>query len=443
MMELLPIRLPITGMRVTMPAQRRGVLSSGRFGRRQFLRAGATVIALPALEAFAGPATRPATAHNFIAIGTYLGWHQNAFFPKQAGRDYELSPTLAPLADIRDQFTVFSGLDHRAPNGHNAWSNFLCGMNPGSWSLDQMIADKLGQKTRYPSIELTAGSGEGPQAMSFTKQGVGLPQVDRPSVLYKRLFASEADRERTEYLLTSGESSLDMVLDDAKRLKQSLPSRDRAKLDEYFESLRAVEKRMERQIAALNEPVATTTYKLPDYDPVTPNLQIEAEGILYDLMVLALEGGQTRVITMFLHGLGQVFSLDGRQLVAGYHGLSHHGNDPVMIRDLVAIETAHVHCLSRFLKQLDEKKTPEGKSLLDDTIVLVGTGMGDASRHSNANLPTLVAGGGLRHGSHVAIDPKQAAAPLLGDLYVTLLQRLGMETDRFSNASKNMNEVLL
>jgi hypothetical protein len=354
-----------------------------------------------------------------------------------------LPPTLAPLADMRNEFTVFSGLDHRAPNGHNAWNNFLCGMNPGSWSLDQMIADELGQSTRFPSIELTAGSGEGPHAMSFTKQGVGLPQIDRPSVLYKRLFASEADRARTEYLLKSGESSLDMVLDDANRLKQSLPSRDRAKLDEYFESLRAVEKRMERQIAALNEPAATTTYKLPDYDPITPNLQIEAEGILYDLMVLALEGGQTRVITMFLHGLGQVFSLDGRQLVAGYHGLSHHGNDPVMIRDLVAIETAHVHCLARFLKQLDEKKTPEGKSLLDDTVVLLGTGMGDASRHSNANLPTLVAGGGLKHGSHVAVDQKLAGSPLLGDLYVTLMQRLCMETDRFSNASKNMNEVLL
>ena len=426
-----------------MRAPHQGVLATGRFGRRQFLRAGATTIALPALEAFAGPVSPPACARNFVAIGTYLGWHQPAFIPKQAGRDYDLPPTLAPLADMRNQFTVFSGLDHRAPNGHNAWNNFLCGMNPGSWSLDQMIADELGQSTRFPSIELTAGSGEGPWSMSFTKQGVGLPQIDRPSVLYKRLFASEADRARTEYLLKSGESSLDMVLDDANRLKQSLPSRDRAKLDEYFESLRAVEKRMERQIAALNEPAATTTYKLPDYDPITPNLQIEAEGILYDLMVLALEGGQTRVITMFLHGLGQVFSLDGRQLVAGYHGLSHHGNDPVMIRDLVAIETAHVHCLARFLKQLDEKKTPEGKSLLDDTVVLLGTGMGDASRHSNANLPTLVAGGGLKHGSHVTVDQKLAGSPLLGDLYVTLMQRLGMETDRFSNASKNMNEVLL
>lgn len=417
--------------------------AGGRLGRRQFLRAGATAIALPALEAFGTPTVPAKGARNFVAVGTYLGWHQNAFFPKQAGRDYELSPTLAPLADLRDQFTVFSGLDHRAPNGHNAWNNFLCGMNPGSWSLDQRIADAIGQQTRYPSIELTAGSGEGPQAMSFTKQGVGLPQIDRPSVLYKRLFASEADRARTEYLLASGESSLDMVLDDANRLQRSLGQRDRAKLDEYFESLRAVEKRMERQLAALDEPAATTTYKLPDYDPITPNLQIEAEGILYDLSALAIESGQTRVMTMFLHGLGQVFSLDGRQLVAGYHGLSHHGNDPVMIRDLVAIETAHMHCLAGFLKQLQDKKTPEGRTLLDDTIILVGTGMGDASRHSNANLPTLVAGGGLKHGSHVAVDPKQAGAPLLGDLYVTLMQRLGIETDRFSNASKNMNEVLL
>lgn len=279
--------------------------------------------------------------------------------------------------------------------------------------------------------------------MSFTKQGVGLPQIDRPSVLYRKLFSSHTDRARSAYLLDSGASALDMVLDDATRLQRSLGGRDRAKLEEYFESLRAVEKRMMRQRVALDQPTATTPYTLPDYDPITPNLQIEAEGILYDLMALALESGQTRVLSLFLHGLGQVFSLDGRQLVAGYHGLSHHGNDPVMIRDLIAIETAHIHCLAGFLRQLQTKKTPEGKTLFDDTIVLVGTGMGDASRHSNANLPTLVAGGGLKHGSHVAIDPKQPGAPLLGDLYITLLQRLEVETDRFSNATKNMNEVLL
>jgi hypothetical protein len=135
-----------------------------------------------------------------------------------------------------------------------------------------------------------------------------------------------------------------------------------------------------------------------------------------------------------------VFSIDGRQLGAGYHALSHHGNDPAMIRDLVAIETEHMERLARFLGSLADKRTPEGISLLDDTIVLVGTGMGDASRHSNANLPTLVAGGGLRHGRHVAAERERH---LLGDLYLTLMQRLGLETDRFGNAAKNMNEVLL
>ena len=112
-----------------------------------------------------------------------------------------------------------------------------------------------------------------------------------------------------------------------------------------------------------------------------------------------------------------------------------------MIRDLVTIETAHIHCFAGFLKQLKEKKSPQGKSLLDETIVLLGTGMGDASRHSNANLPTLVAGGGFKHGSHLALGSSKNEAPLLGDLYITLMQRLGIEQDRFSNASRNLNEL--
>ena len=162
---------------------------------------------------------------------------------------------------------------------------------------------------------------------------------------------------------------------------------------------------------------------------------------MYDLMALALESGSTRVLTLFLDGLGQVFSIDGRALGSGYHGLSHHGNDPAMIRDLVAIESAHTHCLSGFLTQLREKKNAQDKSLLDDTVVLMGTGMGDASRHSNRNLPTLVAGGGFSHEGHVAIDQKDKDSPLLGDLYITLQQKLGMEVESFSNATRNMNDL--
>jgi hypothetical protein len=410
-------------------------------GRRQFLRGSAGLLALPALEAFSAPTKSPDGPRNFVAVGTWLGWHQNAFFPKQAGRDFELPATLLPLKDLRQEFTVFSGLDHRAPNGHGAWSNFLCGAKPGDYSLDQRIADQLSSETRFASFELTAGVGEVSKAMSYTKQGVGLPMIQRPSVFYKQLFISKADRARTEYLLRSGQSTLDPVLEDAMRLQKSLPSRDRDKLEEYFESLRAVETGMGRQLARINDPVPETSYKLPSYDPITPNLQIEAETIMYDLMALALESGSTRVLSLFLHGLGQVFSFNGQVLSAGYHGLSHHGNDPTMIRDLIAIETAHIHCFAGFLKQLKAKKNPQGKTLLDDTVILLGTGMGDASRHSNANVPTIVAGGGFAHGSHIATTRDAQNAPLLGDLYITLMQRMGMEADAFSNASKNMNQL--
>jgi hypothetical protein len=424
---------------------RTGIIQSG-LDRRHFLRAGAAALVLPALESFAARDNRTEDRpRNFVAIGTWLGWHQNAFFPKTAGRDYEMAATLSPLKDYRDDFTVFSGLDHRSINGHGAWSNFLCGQSPKSFSLDQMIADSIGAKSRFPSIQLVAGASEsntkGGNAISFTRRGVALPMVQRPSVFYKQLFTSKADRARTEYMLRSGQSSLDVVLEDAMRLQKSLPVRDRDKLEEYFESFRAVEKRMGRQLDIINDPVPEPDYKLPSYDPITPNLQIEAESIMYDLMTLALETGSTHVISFFLHGLGQVFSFDGKALGSGYHGLSHHGNNPAMIRDLVAIETAHIHCLAGFLEQLKEKKNVQGKSLLDDTVVLLGTGMGDASRHSNRNLPTLVAGGGFTHKGHVAIDQSQADAPLLGDLYVTLMQRLGMEVDSFSNASRNMNQI--
>lgn len=416
-------------------------ITQSKVDRRLFLRSALATIALPSLEAFAAPIAAASRPKNFIGVGTYLGWHQNAFLPKAVGRDYQMPTTLEPLRDQREDFTIFSGLDHRAPNGHDAWSNFLCGTTPGSYSLDQRIADSIGQKTRFPSFELTAGAGETARAMSYTRQGVGLPMTQRPSVFYKRLFMSKADRARTEYLLRSGQSSLDLVLEDAMRLRKSLPQRDSDKLDEYFESFRSVEKRVGRQLETINDPVPQPSYKLPNYDPITPNLQIEAETILYDLMVLALETESTRVMTLFLHGLGQVFSFEGEALSAGYHGLSHHGNDPKMIQDLVTIETAHLHCFSGFLKQLKQKTAPDGRSLLDDTVVLLGTGMGDASRHSNANLPTLVAGGGFKHGSHIAIDATKKDAPLLGDLYVTLMQRLGMDVDAFSNAYRNLNQL--
>ncbi|MEM1441796.1 MAG: DUF1552 domain-containing protein [Verrucomicrobiota bacterium] len=182
-------------------------------------------------------------------------------------------------------------------------------------------------------------------------------------------------------------------------------------------------------------------YELPGYDPVAPTLMLEAEGIMYDLMALALQTDSTRVATMFLAGLGQVFTIGGETLQAGYHALSHHGNDPDKIRELVKVEREHMKCLAKFLEQLKTKTDAEERSLLDSTIVLFGTGMGDASRHSNRDLPTLVAGGGFQHGQHIAGDPDSDKSLLLGDLYITIMQRLGIEQDEFSNATRNMNGV--
>jgi hypothetical protein len=408
--------------------------------RRQVLKASGVSLALPALECFAAPEPiEAAKARSIVCVGTYLGFHQPAFFPSQTGRDYELSALLEPVAEHRDEFTVFSGLDHRAPNGHGAWNNFLCGQNPSTYSLDQMVADQIGQQSRFPSIQLSAGKAS--RTMSHTRQGVALPMVQRPSVLYSMLFTSARDRARREYLLRSGHSALDAVLDDAKRLQTSVSATDKAKLREYFDALRDVEKRMTRQIKAVNDPVPATDYRLPDYDPVAPTLQLEAETLMYDLMALALETESTRVLTLFIGGLGQVFTIDGRTLQAGYHALSHHGNDRDAIADLVKIETEHMKRFNQFLTQLKSKTDAYNRPLLDTTIVLLGTGMGDASRHANSNLPTLVAGGGFNHGQHIAVDAEANNAPLLGDLYITLMRQLGLEADRFSNAKRNLNHL--
>ena len=198
---------------------------------------------------------------------------------------------------------------------------------------------------------------------------------------------------------------------------------------------------MTRQIKGINDPVPGTDYKVPNYDPVAPTLQLEAENLMYDLMALAIQTESSKVLSLFIGGLGQVFTINGETLKAGYHALSHHGNDPDAIADLIKVETEHMRCFNGFLKHLKTKADAEGNPLLDSTIVLLGSGMGDASRHANSNLPTLVAGGGFQHGQHLAIDKKAKDAPLLGDLYITLMQQLGLETNNFSNASRNMNHL--
>jgi hypothetical protein len=277
---------------------------------------------------------------------------------------------------------------------------------------------------------------------SFTKQKIPLPMMRRPSVLYRQLFVSKSDKKRAEYILRSGKSSLDYVLDDAKHLQRNVSQADRNKLDEYFHSLRSVEKRLNQKIESVNDVIAQTDYRLPDSDsdPISSSMMMEAAPLMYDLMALAIQTEAAPVMSLMLNGLGAVFTIDGKALKVGYHSLSHHGNKPEMIRDLLKIECELMKHFNNFLTDLKEKKDAQGNPLLDSTVVLLGTGMGDASRHANDNLPALVAGGGFDHGSHLSLDRDDY---LLGDLYITLMNKMGVKANSFSNASRSLNEVFV
>ena len=424
--------------------------------RRSFLRGAGAIIALPTLESFGSAGINSsklgvgnstisnAPVKRLVTIGTYLGFHTPSWFPKETGTGYKMSKVLEPLEDMRSQFSLFSGLDHRAPNGHRNWSNFLTGKGTPGISLDQIVAGKIGDQSRFASLQVSCGSG-GEGRMSFTKEGINLPSIGRPSVLFKKLFSSDSDKARMDYVLSTNRSVLDLVLGEARALKRQVSARDSEKLDEYFSSVRDVEKKVQKQRKWLEVPTPKVDFKQPEFDPVAPDLSLECEAIMYELIALALETDSTRVVSFLVPGQGQVFTIDGEKLSAGYHGLSHHGNNPDKIAEFNQVGKEHVTNFGQFLRRLSEKKDRQGRPLLDTTAVFYGSGMGDANTHNNSHLPVLLAGGGYQHGAHHAIDRDNEtnATPLLGDLFLTIMESMGVEQERFVKASRNMNDYLL
>ena len=415
-----------------------------RIDRRQFLKGVGVSLALPMMESWiprsVAAAAPPGQLKRLVCVGTYLGFYQDAFFPQQAGANYEMPSTLAPIAKYRDKMSIFSGLDHRGRNGHEGWRAWMTGSATGSVSMDQLIADHVGPHTRYSSIQVTCGTPPGDARLSYTKEGVALPMVGRPSVFYQTLFRSDSDKSRIDYLLKGNSSVLDGVLEEAQSLQRKVSRRDQKKLDEYLASVRDVEKKLQKQRAWLEKPFPKSDYVLPQFDPISPELALECETVMYDLMALALTTDSTRVMTFLVPGWSQVFNIEGRRLSAGYHGLSHHGNEEKKIAEYNMIGREHVKRFGLFLDKLQAHRDAEGRSLLDSTAVILGSGMGDSNTHDNTNLPTLLVGGGLAHGKHWAIDRQAANPRKLGDFYLSLMQGYGLEIDRFAGASHNLNE---
>ena len=401
--------------------------------RRDFLFAAGACLALPALarEAEKLPPKR------LVAIHVPLGMMPYYFFPKAGEAS---SPYLDLLAKHRDQFTTFAGLSHPGVDGnHHAGQCFLSGApHPGqpsfrnSLSLDQLVAEKIGEDTRFGSLAVSVRQGEHyADSIAVSRSGVILPAETSAERLYRKLFVAGTPEEKAATMrrIQAGGSVLDLILDKAKRLEKNSDPQDRARLDQYFQSVRELEGRLERSIAWENRPKPKVDYPMPK-DIADANEVVARSRLMFDLVRLALQTDSTRVITLSLSTFSVVPHVPGVKNET--HGLTHHGNEPDKIAELRKIEEAQLAVFGEMLAAFrDTRET--GGNLLDRTQVLYGSCLGNANSHSNQNLPLILAGAGFRHGQHLAFDTVNNTP--LANLYVSMLQNLGVEADKFATST--------
>ncbi len=420
----------------------------GPLARRQFLRGAGVSLALPALEALAPASARAQTADSpmrMLAVCNNLGLLPDQFFPTDAGRNYTPSPYLQTLQPHRNDFTVFSGVSHPdVDGGHPADICFLTGApHPGrggfrnTISLDQHAAEHIGHLTRFPYLALGVNVAQGKRGISWTGSGVLIPAEEKPSEVFKRLFVTATGDEivAQERRLQLGASILDAIADQSKVVLQRLGARDRDRMDQYLTGVRDLEKRLEVQKLWERRPKPVVT-ALPPGDPASTKQYFVKLKLMYDMSKLAFETDSTRLVTLMLDSVSSpAVEVQGAQIKDGYHNLSHHGKAPEKLDQLKAIDQMHMQLLSELFADLKAVKE-NGVSLLDRTMVLYGTNLGNAHTHVTTNLPTLFAGGGFNHGQHLAFN-KDRNYPLT-NLFVTMLQRLGIPAKRFSTGTSTM-----
>lgn len=418
--------------------------------RRHFLRGTGVLLGLPLLDAMLPAYARAeptAPPHRFLGICNNLGVLPEKFFPvaSQVGRGYTLSPYLELMKDFRDDFTVFSGVWHPdVDSGHPADICFLTAApRPSSGnfrntiSLDQFIAERIGHLTRFPSLTLGVNVGRSGVGLSCTAGGVMIPCDDKPSVVFQRLFLGGSPEEVREQSrrLALGKSIMDTVADQTKRLQRNVGARDKDRLDQYMTGVRDLEKRLVQAAAWENKPRPTVNEKAP-VDPVSPREYMEKVRLMYDMARLAFETDSTRNITLMLDSVSSpAIEVNGKTVSDGYHNLSHHGRNPQKLAELEAIDREHMLLLNKLFADLDARKEGNG-TLLDHTMVLYGSNMGNANTHVTTNLPILFAGGGFKHGQHLAFDHDRNYP--LPNLFVNILQQMGVEADHFASSTGTM-----
>jgi hypothetical protein len=454
--------------------------------RRHFLRGLGATVALPLLDAMIPLRASAAAALDKPRRSVFVyipnGVNGMTWQVAKSGRDYDLSPSLQPLAKHRQDMTIFSGLHH--PNGigqaHVCADTWLTGAKidaqsarkyENTVSVDQMMAEVTEKQTRFASLELSIASGTGrplnSTTLAFSRDGVPLPAEDNPRIVFNRLFGEEqggiaAQRARLE----KRRSVLDAVMDDANALRKDLGSDDRTKLDEYLHSVRDVEQRTERLDAWLDVPKPAVAKDLaaPFQRDVPKAKAGEYWRTMFDLIVLALRTDTTRVVTYMNGSEGNGLAIPEIGITQARHGLSHHNGDPVVLDRLAKSDTFIMEQFAHFLDELASVKDG-ADPLLDRTMVLFGSGMSYGHSHCNANLPILLAGGrglGLKHGQHIDYNrpflkgdytlgydewreisgkPKDGNARL-SNLMLTMLQKMDVHTEKFVDSLGPISAII-
>lgn len=452
-----------------LPPQRR--LSRRRFLAGTALRGLGTAVALPALGSLgkaraAGDAAQPPARMAFVYVPN--GVNVDRWRSDGEGRDYRLGPTLEPLAALRDQFQVISGLAHRngtaGPDGAGdharATATILTGARPrktagadirAGISVDQFAAQRIGRSTRLPSLELSCDSHRASGAcdsgyacaysynMSWRSESQPATAESNPRLVFERLFGAGRGPERARSLAARREgrrSILDFVAEEARGLAAGLDAADRRKLDEYLTGIREIETQLDR-FDALPVP------QVPDLDfgDGPPPSYGEHMRLMADMLALAFRTDSTRVATlMFAHdGSNRTFPEIG--VGDGHHSISHHQDDPEKLAKIAAIDRFYAEQFAHLLRRLAEAKEADGRSVLDHSMIVYASGLSDGNRHSHADLPVILAGGAggrLAAGRHLRLPGERPMA----DLFVTMLDLVGAATDRFGDSQGRLDEIL-
>lgn len=376
-----------------------------------------------------------------------LGFHPDSFWPKQSTEaegkpfqeltEFQLGRTCKALESQRDDFTVLAGLDHGLKGGHFAIHSFLSGihrteargMPMANITVDQYAAEFVPGETRFPTLTIGSQDGiHGGCQLSWTRSGTRVPPIPGPRQLFEALFvdADPSQKKKAAVRFGTQGSILDLVQTSAGDLKRTLNSEDQQKLDEYLTSVRDVEKRIHLRRQWIDIPKPDAPFKRPSNRNMVEDLPL-----LYDLIVMALQTDSTRIATLEIGGDFQPSDLGIR---GGYHSLSHHGQQPGKIESLVKLEQYQIQQFARFLQKLKSTHDESG-SLLSQTSVLFGSGIGNANSHTSHTLPLILAGGNFRHGRLLAWDRKSAHRPPMTNLFVSMLQNFGAEVDRFATGT--------